>query len=409
MLGNGQVPGTESPRNGRTGRWVRLVPLAPEHHGFVRELAVLDPSAFRALFPGRVPDQDAFADRFASLVTSCFVIESRRRRRPVGVAYLYRWSGQHGIADFQVTMVPSSRGTGVGIEAARLFVGHVFRSFTIRKLYLTAASWQVRAFRSAVGGALEEEGRLRRHSYFAGQWHDEHILVIQRDRYEACAAGHRPLRGPRPVHGETDAGAAVPDPPAPLASRPPERWRPLEVRTRSLDGPRVRLVAAGREHLSYLYGLATSEEVGHRWRFGGAVPTVQEFQRLFHQGVFAQFVPVLRRSGTPFGHLVAYQADPANGHVYVGGVTEARVHRTGYPMDAFAIFLRYLFTNWDFHKIYMELPERNRAQILSAGTVDGLREEARLRDVTFHDGSWWDCSIVAISRTFFMGSLGYGE
>lgn len=404
VVENRCLPKAGRPPQGRIGRWVRLIPLTPEHYGFVRELVVNDPSGFHALFPARVPEQEAFADRLLSLVASCFVVESVNRRRPVGVAYLHQWSGQHGIADFQVTMVPSFRNTGVGVEAGHLFVDHVFRSFNIRKLYLPVTSCQRRTVRSAIGGVLQEEGRLRDHSYFAGRWHDQHILTITRDRYEECTAGVRPFRRPCQPPGETPADA--PRTPEPSVGQSSTRWRSLEMKTRNLDSPRVRLVAAGKDHARYLYGLATSDEVGHRWRFGGAVPTFPEFQRTFDRGVFAQFVPVLRHNGQPFGHLVAYQADPANGHVHVGGVTEERLHRTGYPMDAFVIFMRYLFTNWNFRKIYMELPEFNRPQILSAGMIEGLKEEARLRDVIYYDGSWWDRSILSINRTYFTASLG---
>lgn len=388
----------------RSGRWVRLAPITPGHYSFVRGLAVQDPAAFRSVFPERLPEPDVFMDRFLSVITTCFVVESVGRRRPAGVAYLYRWSGQHGFADFQVAMTPSLRGTGVGIEAARIFIDHVFNSLNIRKLYVTAASPQLRAFRHAIGDVLQEEGRLRDHAYLAGRWHDEHILAIERDRYRGWVSGHLALRTTKAVVEEFDAGG--PAAKAVVGDEPTSRWQSLEGRITGLDSARVRLVAPGREHLPYLYGLATSEDVGTRWRFGGGVPTLREFERSFHQGVFAQFVPTLRSGGKPFGHLVAYQADQASGHAYVGGVTEARWHRTGYPIEAFAIFMRYLFTNWDFRKLYMELPEYNRSQVLARGMIGGLREEARLRDVVYHDGSWWDRSILAIPRTFFMASVG---
>lgn len=397
-------------RAGRSGHWVVLVPFAPEHHGFVYELAVADPSSFHGLFPFGIPDRDGFAERLGKGVSNCFVVVGRKSGRPLGLAFIYRWSRQHEVAYFQLTLIPSARGSGIGVEAAYLFVAYTFSSFNIRKLYVEAGAWQLAAVRRAIGTLLQEEGCLRDHRSFGGRWHDQVFLSIDRARYRGDERGLRGILAQ--CRRSAPSGSVATESRAPAETSPPagssSRWKALGNELRSLESGRVRLVPAQPSHLKYLFGLATAEDVGHNWRFGGAIPTIQEFQQGFHQGVFAQFVAVLRRNGHPFGHLVAYQADPLNGHVYIGGVTEARLHRTGFPIDAFVILMRYLFGNWNFRKIYMDLPEFNRSQILAGGIIEGLTEEARLRDVIYHDGSWWDRSILAINQTFFMTSLGLG-
>jgi RimJ/RimL family protein N-acetyltransferase len=391
--------------SGRSGRWVRLVPLAPDHYEFVYGLLVEDPAAFHSLFPAGVPSRNAFGDRIDQAVLCCFVVVGTKSDRPLGVACLYQWSAQDQVAHVFVTMTGAARGTGMGIEAACLFVAYVFAAYNVRKLYVAAAGWQLAAVRSAVGGLLEEEGRLRDHRYRAGCWYDEHILSVRRDRFRARGGGVRGLRASR--NGPAGEGAGRPSMSdgagAPVRGESPRsRWIAPAPVVQRLESRRVRLVPVGPVHMSYLYGLATTDDVGSRWIFGGMVPTLQEFQRRFHHGVFAQFVPVLRRTDRPFGHLVAYQADLLNGHVYIGGVTEGRLHRTGYPIEAFMIFLRHLFLSWNFRKVYMDLPEFNRSQMFAGGLVDAVQEEARLRDFSYHDGEWWDRSIVSLRRTTFM-------
>jgi RimJ/RimL family protein N-acetyltransferase len=369
-----------------------------------------DPASFHDIFPLVLPDRDSFADRLFQMVSSCFMVVGRRSQRLLGVAYLYRWSGQHGLANFHVSLKRSARGSGVGVEAAYLFVTHIFSSFNIRKLYLEAGAWQAAEFGGAIGGVLREEGRLRNHRSFRGRWHDHVFLSLDRDTFCGHEGGLRGLLAERKRSGSSNAipnGGSEAQREVPSGAS--SRWKALGKGVSSLESARVRLVPILSRHLKYLYGLNTAEDVGHRWRFGGAVPTVQEFQRRLNHGVFVQFISVVRRNGQPFGHLVAYDADPLNGHVYIGGVTESRLHRTGYPIDGFVILMRYLFGNWGFRKIYMDLPEYNRDQLLRHGMIEGLKEEARLLDVTYHNGSWWDRSILAIDREIFMISLGLNE
>jgi RimJ/RimL family protein N-acetyltransferase len=388
---------------------VKLVPLGTKYYGFLYSLFLENPSCFQWLFPFRVPERDTFVDRAAQAVSNFSVILGGEDGRPIGIAYLYQWRPQDGVAYFHVSLLQTARGAEVDVEAVRIFLAGVFSTLNIRKLYTKVEAWQMPTVESALGGDVEQEGCLRDHSYLGGKWHDQLILSVSRDRWYGNE-GHPEVLVPSRQKAEV---SSVPSetlerthdaPAAPVVPDP--RWLPLGRDTRNLVSSRVRLVSVQPGHMEYLYGLAASGDVGGRWRFGAAVPTMREFQRSFHQGVFAQFVPVLRRSGQPFGHVLAYQADPLNGHVYIGGVTEARFHRTGYPMEAFAILLRYLFTNWNFRKVYMDLPEYNRSQVFSAGVIDGIQEEARLRDVTYYNGSWWDWSIVSISREFFMECLG---
>lgn len=393
----------------RSGRWVRLVPLTSDHYEFVYGLLVEDPGSFHSLFPTGVPTRNAFADRIDQAVPCCFVVVGTKSGRPLGVACLYQWSAQDQVAHFLVSMTGPARGTGMGVEAASLFMVHIFVAYNVRKLYVAAAEWQLAAVRSAIGGLLEEEGCLRGHRYRAGCWFDEHILSVRRDRFRAHGGE---LRGFRvSCGGQADGPGSAPSTPGGVASPtaaelPRSRWVAPAPFVQGLESRRVRLVPVAPAHMNYLYGLATSEGVGSRWVFGGMVPTPQEFQRRFLHGIFAQFVPVLRRTDRPFGHLVAYQADLANGHVYIGGVTEGRLHRTGYPIEAFMIFLRHLFLSWNFRKVYMDLPEFNRSQMFAGGLVDAVQEEARLRDFSYHDGEWWDRSIVSLRRTTFMEHVG---
>jgi RimJ/RimL family protein N-acetyltransferase len=387
---------------------VKLVPFSPEHHAFLHDCYAEDPSIFQWLFPFGMPDREILAERVPQSVSHLLVIIEASHQTPIGIAYLYRWRPPDGVAFFSLSFRKDGKGADLGKEAATMFVEHIFSSLNMRKLFIKGCVWQLTTICDAMGSILEEEGCLRDHIYFDGHWHDQLILSVSRERLNAFPASGQLAAGSADAIPEYSSFSTLAERKSDSWSEgePTSRWLPLGKETRPLVSSRVRLVPAQSSHIKYLYEFATRGGAANRWRFSSGMPTLQEFQRRFHQGVFAQFVPILKRTGQPFGHLLAYQADPSNGHVCIGGATEARLHRTGYPIEAFVILLKYLFVNWNFRKIYVDLPEYNREQILSGTLIDGVHEEARLRDVVFHDGAWWDWSTISISRTFFRDCLG---
>jgi RimJ/RimL family protein N-acetyltransferase len=148
----------------------------------------------------------------------------------------------------------------------------------------------------------------------------------------------------------------------------------------------------------FVYELATNEETGFRWRFGGAVPSPARFEEGLWSGVLCQFVVQGRKMGHPIGMISAYAQNLAEGHCWLGGVFSTRAQSTGMPVDAFATFIAYIFSTWNLRKIYMELPEYNAGKVQ---TSLGMRTnvEGRLREHFFFDGRWWDSVIFALDRT----------
>jgi len=165
----------------------------------------------------------------------------------------------------------------------------------------------------------------------------------------------------------------------------------------SRTGRWIRLVPLQSHHHEFLYELATNEEFGYRWRFGGAVPTLEVFEQNLWANVLAQFTVVERRSGSLIGMVVAYNADLTQGHVYVGGVMTSGVQRTGLGIEAFHVFSRYLFGTWNLRKLYFDVPEYN-VEFLASGIGNILKEEGRFRQHTYYGGRYWDRFVFALYR-----------
>ncbi len=144
-----------------------------------------------------------------------------------------------------------------------------------------------------------------------------------------------------------------------------------------------------------LQELDTAGEIGVRWRFRGSTPSPEQWMQMAWNNVLAQFVVARCRDHQPIGLVVAYQPNFQHRHAYFAAVG----FRRSSPLMVFgcAMFFNYVFTCWDFHKLYMEVPEYNLPQF-ETGLGRYFEVEARLREHSFYGGRMWDQLILALYR-----------
>lgn len=135
--------------------------------------------------------------------------------------------------------------------------------------------------------------------------------------------------------------------------------------TSPLSTAAFELTIPSRADIPFLYALATSVETGYRWRYHGRIPPLDKFEAELWQNVLTQFVVRRRASGEPIGQVVCYGPDITNGHAYLGAVFTPQISGSGHPVHIVRLFLKYIFSGWRFHKIYMEVPEGNFEAIQS--------------------------------------------
>lgn len=195
-----------------------------------------------------------------------------------------------------------------------------------------------------------------------------------------------------------DAFAAVAGTtPADVPSEPPGAQLDIGPEAVVLDGSYARLRPLAQNDYAYLYDLSLSAKNNARWRYRGATPSPERFVSDLWSGVLAQFLvetpPPRKRAGL----LVAYNADHANGTVYLGVLIDNAHHRTVWPMEAIMLFVDYLFRNWAFRKVYAETTEFS-ATHFSSGAKALFEEEGRLREHQFFQGRYWDYLYYALTR-----------
>jgi RimJ/RimL family protein N-acetyltransferase len=171
-------------------------------------------------------------------------------------------------------------------------------------------------------------------------------------------------------------------------------------RPSELSGLWVQLVPVRPGNIPFLYNLAMDKQNNFRWKYHGAIVSMQEFERQLWSGILSQFVVVTTKNEKPIGHVVAYAADLHLGHVFLGGVFVPEVHGKGLSHEAFRIFMQYLQRNFRLRKCYFEFPSYNAAQY--PGSFRDLTEEACLKDHLYYDGRYWDMLIFStpLGRTY---------
>jgi len=170
--------------------------------------------------------------------------------------------------------------------------------------------------------------------------------------------------------------------------------QPSEIPT---VGRRVALIPVVPAHYPFLYQLQVDPSTNFRWRFRGATPRPDAFESALWEGVLAQFAIVRRNSTELLGLVVAYGADLRNGHVHVGLILAPAYQGLGWPIEAATLFAIYLFTVWPLRKLYADVAGYNYA-VFHSGVGRYFREEGRLEQHEFHDGSYWDLHLLALMR-----------
>jgi RimJ/RimL family protein N-acetyltransferase len=169
----------------------------------------------------------------------------------------------------------------------------------------------------------------------------------------------------------------------------------------TLTGTSCRLRAIVPEDYEFLYHVATHEDLGFRWRFGGQLGSPESFVHDLWRGVFTACLAETP-DGAPVGHLVCYDADLANGFGFVAAAYVEEVRKSTVTLESLALFVDYLFAIRPFRKLYADSVEFNFAE-LGSTTQELFTIEGRFAAEQFYAGRYWDVFRLAIFRETWEG------
>ena len=172
--------------------------------------------------------------------------------------------------------------------------------------------------------------------------------------------------------------------------------RPQEFSTPRLRGRHVYLRPVGPEDYGYMRSVDLGQELGVRWRFRGATPSPEQWAQATATQL-AHFVVTRSSDNAPLGTTTVYQQNFQDRHAYLAVAAFQGLARNPLMVLGTTLFVEYVFTCWDFRKLYLEMPEFNLPQFAS-GLGSLFAEEARLREHVYYDGRHWDKVILALYR-----------
>ena len=147
----------------------------------------------------------------------------------------------------------------------------------------------------------------------------------------------------------------------------------------------------------FLQTLETIGDLAPRWRHRGMTPSPEQWAATLWNDVLAQFMIVSIQNNTPVGRVVLYHPNFQDRYAYFAAMRFNPRERTPLMVYGISLFLRYVFTNWEFGKLYMEVPEYNYDQFAS-GLGRFFEIEGRLRGHLHSGTRAWDQLILAVYR-----------
>jgi hypothetical protein len=143
--------------------------------------------------------------------------------------------------------------------------------------------------------------------------------------------------------------------------------------------------------------IESTTDLAFRWRLRGAIQSPDKWAQNLWGQVLAQFLVISTSRETPIGVVAVYRPNFQDRHAYLSGSRLDNGAASPLMMLGMSLFLRYVFTAWDFRKLYMEMPEFNLTQF-GSGLGRYFEIEGRFRDHVFFDGRYWDFVTLALYR-----------
>ncbi len=147
---------------------------------------------------------------------------------------------------------------------------------------------------------------------------------------------------------------------------------------------------------AFLYRLLVDQRVGPHWRFGGRLPPPEVLYNEVQRDAHAVCVASSNALEELIGCVSLYNVDELAGIGHLAAVYRPDRHRLPEVAESVALFISQAFYTFALRKIYVEVPDFNRAQFASMLRDDLFDVEVRFERHWYLDGRWWDVSYAAL-------------
>jgi diamine N-acetyltransferase len=102
----------------------------------------------------------------------------------IGWGFLKNIEYEHGRAGIGILLAPEHRGCGYGQQAMELMIDIGFKQLRLNKIYLTTREFNERAVKLYIKLGFVVEGKLRKHAFIDGKYHDTFFMSLLSEEYE---------------------------------------------------------------------------------------------------------------------------------------------------------------------------------------------------------------------------------
>lgn len=113
-----------------------------------------------------------------------FVVLASDTGKPVGFVYAYDYRPDDGHCRICVHIARGFRAVGAGALAAAHFIGHLFRTYPLRKVYSAVYEFNDVSLRGNLKAGFVEEARLPEYRYYDGRYWDLVLCSMSREAYQ---------------------------------------------------------------------------------------------------------------------------------------------------------------------------------------------------------------------------------
>lgn len=166
---------------------IRLRVIAEQDSLFLYDLMTSPLSGGRVRFAGATPSPEKISASLWESVLAQFIIEGVRSGQPLGLVAITSPNFRDGFAYVSALGSPDAQGSGLIAEGMALCFHYAFTTWPFRKLYLEATEHSFQGFKSGIGRYFVEEGHLREHVFWNGQYTDLLILAFYREKWARYA------------------------------------------------------------------------------------------------------------------------------------------------------------------------------------------------------------------------------
>jgi RimJ/RimL family protein N-acetyltransferase len=166
----------------------------------------------------------------------------------------------------------------------------------------------------------------------------------------------------------------------------------------ALSGRSIRLRPARPSDVEPLFELTTDPEVWHRANHrASSIPSYAKFSNQFQFDSGHGFIIESLTQAELVGWVSAYGEDEIAAYAYADVIVSPDYFDTGAGVEAFGLFVNYLFQCKNYRKVYIEAVDFT-LHTYSSGLRRFFVEEGRLRDHEYLYGRYWDRYVFAVYR-----------